>query len=258
MKVKIMGIAGSLRKGNTDILVNECLRAARELKDVETEFVRLIDYKIDGGCVACYKCFKSADPLEKLCQAYRDDLNKILERMLTADGFIFGCPVYWGSLTWKMKEFIDRTHPIFAANRALRNKTAGAVTVALGRNAGQHHVIDILHRFIMFHDMIPIGASVVWPAEGCASPWGAEGVQGWPQAISSTKPESLTAVKQDVLALAAARNLGKRVAEMTKVIKAGFTLVNPENGETEWPYGKLSEADLEKAGDVHYAYRKQT
>jgi len=256
MKVKIMGIAGSMRKGNTDILVNECLKAASELKDVETEFIRLISYRIDGGCVACYKCFKAADPLEKLCQAYKDDFNKILRKMLTADGFIFGCPVYFGSLTWKFKEFVDRIHPLFAANRALRNRPAGAVTVALGRNAGQDRVLDIIHQFILFQDMIPVGTSVIWPAEGCASPWGAEGVQGWPVAIGSTKPESRTAVKQDVLALAAARNLGYRVAEMAKVIKAGFTLVNPENGETKWPYGPLSDEELEEAGDVHFAYKK--
>ena len=256
MRVKIIGIAGSVRKGNTDIMIQESLKAARELKDVETEFIRLIDYKIDGGCVACYKCFKAADPLEKFCQAYKDDLNKILEKMLTADGFIFGCPVYFGSLTWLMKCFIDRSHPVFAANRALRNKPAAALTVALGRNGGQHYVIDILHRFAMFHDMLVVGASVVWPAEGCASPWGAEGVQGWPQAIGSTKPESLTAVKQDLLALAACRNIGKRVAEMAKVIKAGFTLVNRENGETEWPAGRLTDEDLERSGDVHFAYKK--
>jgi len=255
MKIKIVGISGSMRKGNTDILVNECLEAARGLKDVETEFIRLIDYKIDGGCIACYKCFKAVDPLERLCQAFKDDMNEILRKMLTADGFIFGCPVYWGSLTWKMKEFIDRNHPLTAANRVLRNRPAGAVTVALGRNAGQHHVIDILPRFILFHDMIPIGASVVWPAEGCASPFGAEGVQGWPQAIGSTKPGSRTAVKQDLAAMAAARNLGKRVTEMAKVIKAGFTLVNPENGETEWPAGQLTDIDLERSGDIHYGYR---
>jgi len=256
VKVKILGIAGSLRKGNTDIMVNESLKAARELKDVETEFVRLIDYKIDGGCTACYKCFKSENPLDKLCQAYNDDLNKILEKMMTADGFIFGCPVYFGSLTWLMKCFIDRTHPVFAANRILRNKPAAALSVALGRNGGQHYVVDILHRFAMFHDMVVVGASVVWPAEGCASPWGAEGMQGWPKAIGSTNPESLTAVKQDEMAMVACRNIGKRVAELSKVIKAGFTLVNPENGETEWPAGQLSEADLERSGDVHYAYRK--
>ena len=256
MKVKIMGIAGSVRKGNTDIMIQESLKAARELKDVETEFIRLIDYKIDGGCLACYKCFKAKNPLDKLCEAYDDDLNKILKKMMTADGFIFGCPVYFGSLTWLMKCFIDRSHPIFAANRGLRNKPAAALTVALGRNGGQHYVIDILHRFAMFHDMVTIGASVVWPAEGCASPWGAEGVQGWPQAIGSTKPESLTAVKQDLMALAACRNIGKRVAEMAKVIKAGFTLVNRENGETEWPAGPLTDEDLERSGDVHFAYKK--
>ncbi|MBA7652970.1 NAD(P)H dehydrogenase (quinone) [subsurface metagenome] len=192
MKVKIIGIAGSVRKGNTDIMIQESLKAARELKDVETEFIRLIDYKIDGGCVACYKCFKAKNPLDKLCEAYDDDLNKILKKMLTADGFIFGCPVYFGSLTWLMKEFIDRSHPIFAANRGLRNKPAAALTVALGRNGGQGYVIDILHRFAMFHDMLIVGASVVWPAEGGASPWGADGVQGGPQGIARLQFKDIT------------------------------------------------------------------
>jgi hypothetical protein len=64
----------------------------------------------------------------------------------------------------------------------------------------------------------------------------------------------LEAVKQDKAALACAHVLGKRVAEMAKVIKAGFTLCNPENEETMWPAGKLSIEDI-KESDAHYDYR---
>lgn len=255
MNVKIIGVSGSLRKGNTDILVNECLRAAQELKDVETEFIRLIDYKIDGGCLACLECFKVEDPLDKMCQGYKhDDMNKILRKMLTGDGFIFGSPVYWASVTWKMREFIERCHPLSAA-KILRNRPFGAVTCALGRNAGQHYVIDSIMKAFMMADMIPIGTSVLWPMEGCSSPWGAEGTQGFPESIGSIYRESRTAVKQDLAAMAAARNLGIRVAEMAKVIKAGFTVCNPENGETMFPYGPPTEAQLAKSGDIHFSYR---
>ena len=61
MKVKILGISGSPRKGNTDILVNECLNGAAEIKDVETEFLALSDYRLDGWCTACMACFKKPD-----------------------------------------------------------------------------------------------------------------------------------------------------------------------------------------------------
>jgi hypothetical protein len=63
-------------------------------------------------------------------------------------------------------------------------------------------------------------------------------------------------VKQDKVALACARVLGKRVAEMAKVVKAGFTVVNQENNETEWPAGVLQKADLKKVGDVHFDYKE--
>lgn len=254
MKVKILGIAGSVRHGNTDILVKECLSAAGELKDVETEFVSLPDYKIDGGCMACLKCYKTQNPLEKLCQYYKDDLNKILRKMLTADGFILGSPVYHYTVTWKFKCFIERWHPLSAANHILRNKAAGAVTVALARNFGQEHVLDYIVRAVLARDMIPVGTGVIWPEEGCSSPIGVAGVQGWPRQVTG-KPDELTAVKQDVIALAGARILGKRVAEMAKVVKAGFTVVNPENKETFWPYGPASNEDLERAGDYHYKIR---
>ena len=46
------------------------------------------------------------------------------------------------------------------------------------------------------------------------------------------------------------------LAEMAKVIKAGFTIVNQENNETEWPAGPLKEIDRRKHGEYHETYRK--
>lgn len=255
MKVKIIGISGSPRDGNTHILVKECLAAAETIKDVETEFIALRDYKIKGGCLPCYKCFTKPD-MEKLCYGYDDDMNDILRKTLTADGFIYGCPVYWGGLTPLFKMFIDRNHPFAALGAVNRNKVAGAVTVALGRTAGQEHAIAEMIRVIMFNDMIPVGVQPLWPAEGMASPWGVCGQQGWPTSVSSVAEGNKQAVKQDKIALACARVLGKRVAEMAKVVKAGFTLVNQKNNETEWPPGPLKAADYQKVGDVHFSYRK--
>jgi len=104
--------------------------------------------------------------------------------------------------------------------------------------------------------MIPIGVKVAWPREGMSCPWGVAGQQGWPEQVGSTTPGNKEAVRQDKAALACAEILGKRVAEMGKVIKAGFTIVNPENKETKWPSGQLSADDI-KEFDAHYDYRKK-
>lgn len=255
MKVKIIGVSGSPRKGNTNILVKECLAAAETLKDVETEFIHLADYKIEGGCTHCTKCFREPS-LEKLCRAYKDELNLVLKKLMEGDGFIFGSPVYWGSWSAQFKMFVDRTHPFSVPGRPLRNKPAGAVTVALASVGGQEHVIAEIIRFIIFHDMLPIGIRVSWPMEGMASPWGVTGRQGFPDQIVSTAPGNREAVKQDKAAMACAKLLGIRVAEMAKVIKAGFTLVNPENKETKWPAGLLTPEY--RTEDHHFlAYREK-
>lgn len=39
--IKIVGIAGSPRRGNTELLVKEALKAAESIGDVETEFISL-------------------------------------------------------------------------------------------------------------------------------------------------------------------------------------------------------------------------
>ena len=254
MKVRIIGVSGSARKGNTDILVQECLKSAESLKDVETEFIRLMDYRIDGGCKACMTCFKKPS-WEKLCYAYNYELNLVLKKLVTGDGYIFGSPVYWGSWTAQFKMFVDRSHPFSPLGRPLRNKPAGAVTVALGSIAGQEYVLDEIIRWVMFHDMIPVGVRPTWPMEGMASIWGVAGRQGFPGQVDEGQPGDREAVRQDKAAMACARVLGLRVAEMAKVIKAGFTLVNPDNEETKWPAGLLTPED--RKDDHHYIIFKE-
>jgi multimeric flavodoxin WrbA len=71
MKVKILGINGSpRRRGNTWIMLNEALKAASELKNVETEYISLADHKILGGCNACSICRRKPS-LEELCRGYK-------------------------------------------------------------------------------------------------------------------------------------------------------------------------------------------
>lgn len=237
MKAKIVGISGSPRKGNTNILVNECLEGVRQLKDVETEFVHLADYRFDGPCTACLKCV--SDPVKgNLCHGFKDDLNEILKKMLAADGFIFGSPTYYGGESSLIKVFIDRARQGAAGaskeQGSLRNKPFGVVTVGDSRHGGQELSIFRIMRAFMFGGggMIPLAPLVHCEPEGDSGFYGVTGQQGFPVTVPDFAPGYLEAVRQDKGALKAARLLGRRVAEVAKIIKAGSSLITPESGET--------------------------
>jgi multimeric flavodoxin WrbA len=236
MKVKILGISGSPRHGNTDIMVKESLSSAKMLKDVETEFISLADCNIAGGCKSTYNCRKT--PLEKLCVDYKDDANMIMGKMLEADGILVGVPVYWGGVTAQLKALIDRTMPIEFNGYAFRNKVGGALTVAFTREGGHESTIAEIHRWFLMHDMVVVSVGPERPKEGIGCFWGAAGLQGWPQSVSfgSDPKGSLSAVKQDTVGMNACRLIAKRVVEMAKVIKAGFS--NLQKEELVWqPFG---------------------
>jgi multimeric flavodoxin WrbA len=238
-KIKILGISGSPRKnGNTDYMVKMALLAARQVKGVETEFIQLKDYGIKSGCIACHRCDK-APSIEKLCYLKGDRLNEILKKEVEANGFIWGSPVYWQGVTAQFKMWLDRHEAMGSASGAPnRNKPVGCVTVGMCRSGGQAQTIEDMHRAALMMDMIPIGASAVGSFLGAAGIHGACGIQcGWPETEGGdfVGKEAFNWVQYDELAIMACLVIGERVAEMAKVIEAGFTLCNPENGETRWP-----------------------
>lgn len=98
--MKVLGICGSPREGNTEYYINTVLDEMKE-KGFETELVRLKEKDIDQ-CCACYKCVKL-----KKC-AIEDDFHEVMEKMIEADGIIFGSPVYNGSITPRLKSLLDR------------------------------------------------------------------------------------------------------------------------------------------------------
>jgi len=222
-------------------MLNEALQAASELEDVETEYISVAEHKILGGCRACFICHKEPS-LEKLCRGYKepDDVNMILQKMLDAEAWIIGCPVYFGGVTAQLKALVDRTHPVQPCGRAFRNKVCGVITMSYARMGGSEATIDDIHHWLMNLDAIIVGLGPERGAHGDSSYWGASGCQGWPEPLRSTAKGALNAVKQDPIGLAAARTLGKRVAELAKAVKAGFTCL--EKGEIVWGYGLTTEA----------------
>jgi multimeric flavodoxin WrbA len=93
-------------------------------------------------------------------------MTELYHKLATGDGFIFASPVYYGSVTGIMKLFMDRFIPFYADDEsrselkgALRLKPAGAIAVGGGRNDGIEAVLETLHRFFLFNDMVVVGTA---------------------------------------------------------------------------------------------------
>jgi len=239
MGVKILGIAGSPRHGNTELAVKEALEGAAELEGVETEFLTIAGADIRGGCTGCYRCTEAKKPHRKvLClnpDINKDDVNEIFRRMIEADGWLVGVPVYFGSIPAQFKAIIDRSMAVEYANCAFRNKVAGALVTAFDRNGGLEHTISHLQNWFLIHDMLPVSVGPERPREqgGIGSYFGGTVLQGWPHPCMDEERE-FDAVKDDYIGMRQVRFLGKRTAEMTLVVKAGF-----EHTKTVWPYRGL-------------------
>jgi multimeric flavodoxin WrbA len=232
-EVKILGIAWSPRHGNTEIMVDEALQAAGQLPGVTTEFYSVAGKKI-FPCKVKDPCWEKPDP-EKLCWCYKHDadaFHEIVQLVSEADGIIWGAPVYWMSVPSEMQAFFDRSRTIEALGWKWRNKVAGFLTVAWDRNGGQETAIQRMRTWATMHDFLVVGVGPERPEISIGGYLGAMGIQGFP-----FPKESLEAVREDTSAMFASKCVGWRVAEMAKIVKAGYATVPRE--ETKWHKGAI-------------------
>ena len=249
MKARILGISGSPRRGNTDIAVKEALAGAEEVKDVETEFYSIVGKKLNP-CLGDFKCgLGPPASSDNPCPTNGvDDIVKLVKKMEEFDGFIVGTPVYIGTVTAQLKMIIDRAIMMTEGGElgplSLRNKVMGVVVSAWDRNGGHDMAIIDIWRWAVLHDMMVIG---VGPERiDCNNYWGGCVISSY----ANTHPDGgkglwfgepnseaeRTGVKFDKQGLAQCRNSGRRVAELSKVMKAGFDTLPRE--ETYWERGK--------------------
>jgi multimeric flavodoxin WrbA len=213
--LKILGIVGSPRRGNTEILVREALKSAEELENVETEILYLRPLKINP-CVACFRCFDEPKN-ERACPSFEDDMEKVYPKLAGSDGIIIGSPVYFGGISGELKVLLDRTEPFVRYARTgygggLSNKVGGAIAVGYNRNGGQETTIQMIHSYFLVHDMIIVGSG---PQETPGCYYGG-GAVTYPK-----RSRMLDAVLEDELGKKSARGLGKKVALVAKMLKAG-------------------------------------
>ena len=101
--MKVTAFIGSGRKRHSYIACEKFLQNLHSTGNVEYELVRLSDYNL-GTCKGCRVCF---DKGEQYCP-FKDDRDKLFEKMKNSDGVIFASPNYSFQVSSLMKIFIDR------------------------------------------------------------------------------------------------------------------------------------------------------
>jgi len=221
--INILGISGSPRKGNTLELVQEALKAASEVSGVKCKLITLRG-KL-SPCIDCDKC--PVDPPRKYC-AISDKMDEIYPLLLEADGIIIGAPVYFGTVNAQVKAFMDRCRPLGRAGGLLRlNKVGGAIAVGASRHAGQEITISDIINFYILNGILPVGLSI----STCHI--GATGV-AWKEGKIKDDYWFAEHLNKKITPFDEANQLGKIVAVMSKVIKAGLEVVNVKEELSAW------------------------
>jgi multimeric flavodoxin WrbA len=144
--MKILGISFSPRKnGNTVAMLHEVLAAAKK-DGAEVELYSVAGRNIQP-CDGCWGCMKTGK-----CHI-RDDGAELLDKMVAADGIIFGTPIYFWGMTAQAKAVIDRTISLYKPERSLANKVCGAV--ASCGSLGMVGALKDLSYYIIQRRMLP-------------------------------------------------------------------------------------------------------
>lgn len=98
---KVIAINSSRRNKNTYELINKVSKILNEY-DIDVEIINLYDYNIKE-CLGCETCLKSDKCI------INDDCKMLMHKLKEYDGIILSSPVYMGSITGRLKSFVDRT-----------------------------------------------------------------------------------------------------------------------------------------------------
>ncbi|WP_174733466.1 NADPH-dependent FMN reductase [Mesobacillus harenae] len=122
--MKVLAISGSLSGSKTYTAVKKAAQFLEEATNADVEVINLADYDLqfcDGR-----------DPL-----SYGGDTKAVIEKVINADAFIIGTPIYRGSLTGALKNVFD-----LIPNDSLKGKAIGFIATG----GTYHHYLAIEHQ----------------------------------------------------------------------------------------------------------------
>lgn len=109
--MKLVGISGALIGAKPAIAVNEVLQAAKRLDpNLEIELIDLRNYDVE---------FVVGKPFAD----YNKDTQTVINKMMEADLYVIGTPIYQASITGALKNLFDHL-----PTTALQSKVVGVIT----------------------------------------------------------------------------------------------------------------------------------
>ena len=115
--LRILAIVGSPRKGkNNDTLVKHMLQGIEETSTSEVFIEKLYADKLNvASCKACNACAK------KLGCIIKDDMEGLYKKFDEADIVILSSPLYFNSISGRVKTIIDRNQAIWSSKYILES-----------------------------------------------------------------------------------------------------------------------------------------
>jgi multimeric flavodoxin WrbA len=201
--MKVLMLNGSPNeKGCTNRALEEIAKALAE-EGIASEMFWVGNNPV-AACIGCNKCSGKGRCV------LGGNVNEFAELAKSADGFIFGSPVYYAAATGAITSFLDRV--FFSRTPDTFRLKPGAAIVS-ARRAGTTATLDQLNKYFTVAEM-PVISSRYW------------------NMVHGKTPEE---VEKDIEGLYTMRVLGKNMAWFLKCKeageKAGVPLPEPEDPE---------------------------
>lgn len=230
MDIKVLGVCGTpvkrrVAKGptNTEVLLNAILDSAKEQgSGVTTDAIFLGEDGFKEGCDQDNWCLMK-QTADKFCAKNDVMTSEYYPKVRDCDALVIATPVYIGRMSFVVAAFIDRLRALaegkYYGFRApggpnLKDKVLAVGSVAWYRHGGvETAMFTTLYCTAAIFGMVPVTAGPAGKAyAGFGFGAGGQSIGG---------PEELANIKNDDYAMRSAKNLGRRVVEMARIIKAG-------------------------------------
>lgn len=233
-KLKILGICGSPRRGNSEFLLKKSIEAATDTweDEVEENYYYFKGKKF-APCLDCSGCLNGECVI-------KDDFQQLRDLWVDADIIIYSVPVYHMGIPGQLKCFLDRLGQSIAGKYASLYpegeeripkflKVIGSIAQGAHMTSGQEHTLTELINHTLVMQCIPVTGDIWESYIGCG---------GW--TANEAKRNSLEAQvgKEEFSALVtlkAAKDIGKRSVQMAQIIRNGI-MAGKDNLQKDFSY----------------------
>ena len=201
--MKVLLLNGSPRANGCTYTALSLIASGLNEEGIETEILQSGNRPIQD-CIACSGCERTGK-----CVFGGDPANEWIEKAKSADGFVFGAPVYYAHPSGRMLSLLDRV--FYAGRENFRHKPAAVVSSA--RRAGTTASLDALCKYLGISEM-PVVSSTYW------------------NMVHGSSPEE---VAKDLEGVETMKNIAKNMAWLLKCIEAGRREgILPRTSKTAW------------------------